>query len=126
MGAGCSILRGWAWFSLGQHLQGETRAGLTSCGEIWGRGLGTDWRGRCLRAWLCTVPPTAIYTGAPACFLLEMSPPILSPLPAFPHPSFPSVFPVAGLALCPGSGGGCDEGSSASFLLPQDVGRVGG
>ena len=71
-------------------------------------------------------PLTAIYTGAPASFLLEMSPPILSLLPAFPRPSFPSVCPAVGLAVCPGWGGGCSEGGSASFLLPQDVGRVEG
>lgn len=69
-------------------------------GGIWGRGLGTDWRGRRLRARLGAVPPTAIYTGAPACFLLEMSPPILSPLLPFPVPPFPSVSPAVGLALC--------------------------
>lgn len=69
-------------------------------GGIWGRGLGTDWRGRRLRARLGAVPPTAIYTGAPACFLLEMSPPILSPLLPFPVLPFPSVSPAVGLALC--------------------------
>lgn len=114
----CSVLKGCAWLCLGQRLPGETRAGLAPRGEIWGRGLGTDWRGRCLQAWLSMVPPTAIYTGAPACFSLEMSPPILSLPSALPHPSFPSVRPVAGLVLCLGWGGGCSEGG----ILPAAQG----
>lgn len=60
-------------------------------GGTWRRGLGTDWRGRRLRARRSMVPPTAIYTGAPVCFLLEMSPPIPSLMPDLPHPSFLSV-----------------------------------
>lgn len=126
VGAGCGILRGRVWLCLGQHLQGETRAGLASQGEIWGRGLGTDWRGRCLRARLCVVPPTAIYTGAAACFLLEMSPPILSLLPAFLHPSFPSVRPVVGLALRPGWGGGAARGARHLSCRPRMRAGLGG